>query len=97
MTDIVSVNDTTHNGEDGFTVKWRFMGFTESGAKFRAVVMAAMRFPTTITEVEVLRVSEFGKRDYDVVVFIPTDGFPKAGVTNPIEWAREQFGERFRR
>lgn len=95
MPEITKVEEATRDGEDGFEVTWMMRGFSESGAKFRAAGMTAMRFPTTITELEVVTVREFDERDFNVTVFVPTRGFPSAGITNPVKWARSQFGERF--
>lgn len=96
MPDIRAIKEGTHDGEDGFIVEWMMIGFSEQGAKFRAILTTAMRFPTTITEAEVVGVRELDPRDYDVHVFVPTEGFPSAGIQNPVRWMRDQFGERFR-
>lgn len=96
MPRIQSVETATHEGRDGFTIEWEFMGFSKSTAKFRAVGQTALRFPTTITSSEVVGVREFGDNDYNVLVFVPTEGFLSAGIQNPVDWMREQFNERFK-
>lgn len=95
MPEIQSVENATRDGEDGFIIEWQFIGFSESAARFRAVMMTAMRFPSTITTSKVVGVREFGDRDYNVRVFVPTEGFLSAGIQNPVEWVQEQFNERF--
>lgn len=82
--------------ENGFVITWSFNGFSESTAKFRARMMTAMRSPTTITTCKTVGVVEFEDMDYDVQVFVPTEGMLSAGIKNPIEWVREEFGDRFR-
>ena len=94
MPDIRKITEGEEEGKDGFIVTWEMMGFNKRAAKFRAAGMTAMRFPTTITGVKVVSVSEFGDRDFNVEVFVPTEGFPSAGISNPIEWMREQFDNR---
>lgn len=96
MPEIRAIREATHNGKEGFIVDWMMIGFTKQGAEFRAVLMTAMRFPTTITEVDIVGVRELDPRDYDVQIFVPTEGFPSAGIEQPIKWLREQFGNRFR-
>lgn len=96
MPRIQSVSMTERDGREGFMVEWEFQGFTEADAKFRAKLMTAMRFPTTITTSKVLGVREFDSNDYNVLVFVPTEGLGSAGIPNPIKWAREEFGDRFR-
>lgn len=94
MPEIRKIEDATHEGKDGFVIEWEMVGlFTEGGARFRAVGTTALRFPTTITEAEVVGVRELGKRKFNVRVFVPTEGFPAAGIQNPVKWFREQFGE----
>lgn len=92
MPSIRSVRDGTHEGEKGFVVEWEMIGFVEEVAKFRAVGMTAMRFPTTITEAEIVGIREFNNRDFNIQVFIPTEGFLSAGIKNPVDWFRDQFG-----
>lgn len=96
MPDIQKVEDFSFEGRDGFLVTWEMIGFDKRGAEFRAKLSTAMRFPTTVTEVRVLGTSEFGDRDYNVDVWVPTEGFGSAGIKNPVEWVRENFGDRFR-
>lgn len=96
MPEIRSVSDTTHEGERGFIIEWEFRGFTEDTARFRAKMMTAARFPTTITTSEVIGVREFDPRDFNVQVFVPTEGFFSAGIASPVQWMREQFDERYR-
>lgn len=95
MPEIRTIREGTHEGKDGFIVEWEMIGFTESGARFRAVLMTAMRFPTTITEVDVVGIRDLGRRDQNVMVFVPTEGFPSAGIEQPVKWMKEQFRERF--
>lgn len=95
MTRIQSVSNTTYKGRDGFIIEWEFIGFTENTARGRAKMMTAMRFPTTIATSKVIGVREFDPRDYNVQVFVPTEGFLSAGIQNPVKWMREQFGDRF--
>lgn len=93
MPDIQKIKEGTHRGEEGFIVTWEMRGFSKSGAKFRATLMTAMRFPTTITSSEVVSVAEFGDADFNVDVFVPTEGFASAGIGQPVKWLRDQFGE----
>lgn len=93
MPDIVSITDGSHEGEEGFIIEWQMIGFTKGGAKFRARGMTALRFPTALTGTEVVGVKEFGDRDFNIDVFVPTEGFPSAGITNPVEWISDQFDE----
>lgn len=95
MPEIQSVQTGTHEGKEGFIVEWEFIGFSESAARFRAILMTAMRFPTTITTSEVVGVRELDKRDFNVQVFVPTEGFASAGIKNPVKFMREEFGQRF--
>lgn len=95
MPDIQSVREYTHDGKEGFVVEWQFIGFSKGMAKFRSVCQTAMRFPTTITTCEIVGVKEFGKRDYNIQVFVPTEDFMSAGISNPIQWMRREFKERF--
>lgn len=96
MPEIRIIKEDTHDGKDGFLIEWMMTGFTESGAKFRANMMTALRFPTTITETKIVGVRKLDPRDYDVLIFVPTEGFPSAGIQNPVKWVREEFGDRFR-
>lgn len=91
MPEIRKIQQTTHNDKEGFIVVWEMIGFQKSMARFRAIGMTAMRFPTTITEVEVVSVTEFEPRDYNIEVFVPTEGFPSAGISSPVDWLKEQF------
>lgn len=94
MPEIKSVRTAEHEGKEGFIVEWEFIGFTEGGAKFRAVLMTAMRFPTTITEVDVVRSRQTENRDMVVEIFVPTEGFPSAGIEQPMKWLKENFRDR---
>lgn len=108
MPSIKTIREGSHDGEDGFIVEWKMFGFNEGIAKFRASGMTAMRFPTTITDVSVVGVENLGERvgigpvdagaeDHIVSVFVPTEGFPSAGIQNPLDWLQEQFsGDRLR-
>lgn len=91
MAEINSVTTGEHNGEEGLIVEWEFAGLREGMAEFRAMGMTAMRFPTTITEAEVIEISEVGAKSYAVKVFVPTKGFPSVGISNPIDWIRDNF------
>lgn len=95
MADIKKVESGRHDGKDGFIITYEMIGITKADAMFRAVPMTAMRFPTTITEAEVVGVTEFGDKDFDVRVFVPTEGFLDAGIGNPVGWVRDQFKDRF--
>lgn len=95
MPDIHSVKEATVGGVDGFIIEWQMRGFSKSSAKFRAVGMTALRFPTTITSSEVVGVREFDPMDFNVQVFVPLEGFADAGIGQPVKWMREQFQERF--
>jgi hypothetical protein len=95
MPRIQSVETGTHDGKQGFIIEWEFIGFHESTAKSRAVGQTSLRFPTTIVTSEVVGVREYGNKDYNVQVFVPTEGFMSAGITNPVEWMRENLGDRF--
>lgn len=70
------------------------MGFSKQGAQFRAITSTAMRFPTTIVSSKVTSVQEFGTDDFNVNVFVPTEGFMSAGIPSPREWLKENFGDR---
>ena len=94
MPTVRSVQDATRDGKDGFIIDWEMIGFTRPMAVLRARGATALRFPTTIATVDIVGVSEFGERDYNVQVFVPTEGFLAAGIQNPVKWLREQFGER---
>lgn len=96
MPSIQSIHSATHEGTDGFIIEWEFIGFSEFGAKFRAVAMTASRFPSTIVTAEVVGVREFDPRDYNVQVFVPTEGFMSAGINNPAEWLHDEYRDRFR-
>lgn len=96
MPEIQSIHSATHEGKDGFIIEWEFMGFTKNTAKFRAVGMTAMRFPTTIVTSEVVGVREFDPMDYNIQVFVPTEGFMSAGINNPAKWLHEEYRDRFR-
>ena len=95
MPQIRSVENATRDGTDGFVVEWEFIGFTEADATFRAVGMTALRFPTTIVSSEIVGVRKFGSTDYNVLVFVPTEGFMSAGITNPVEWMRDEFPDTY--
>lgn len=95
MPEIRTVREGAHEGKDGFIVEWEMIGFAERVARFRAVLMTALRFPTTITEVSIVGVRDLGHRDKNVMVFVPTEGFPSAGLEQPVKWAKEEFRERF--
>lgn len=95
MPDIQKVEKVTHKGKEGFIITWEFIGFTEPVAKFRAIGMTSLRFPTTITTSEVVGVRKFDSMDYNVGVFVPTEGFMSAGIKNPVEWMRDAFPDRF--
>lgn len=94
MADIRRIREGEYEGEDGFIVTWEMTGVTKTAAEFRAVAKTAMRFPTTITSSEVVAVKEFGDFDFDVEVFVPTEGFASAGIGQPLEWVYEQFDDR---
>lgn len=96
MSSIREIRKGSRGGKDGFIITWEYIGFTKADAKFRAVLQTAMRFPTTITEAEVINVTEFENNDFNVEVFVPTEGFPSAGITAPVKWVRDNFGKRFR-
>lgn len=113
MPTIRKVRMGSHEDKEGFIVTWEFRGFQKDAAKFRAVAMTAMRFPTTVTAQSIIAVDEpggmgetqvgpdvvstadFGPRDYNVEVFVPTKGIGSVGIQNPVKWARESFGDRF--
>lgn len=97
MTTIRKVHEMEHDGRDGFVIVWEFVGFRKEVARFRAVAMTAMRFPTTTTDIEVLSVTKFDRGDFNVEVWVPTEGFFSAGIISPIQWLRENFPKRFRR
>lgn len=94
MTRISSIKESTVDGTEGFIIEWEMIGFAKPMAKFRARGMTALRFPTTITRVDIVGVREFGGNDFAVQVFIPTEGFLSAGIENPVNWLREQFGDK---
>lgn len=99
MSRIISVHEDVVNGKEGFIVNWEFVGLTKQSAKFRAVAQTVLRFPTTITKAEMVdverQVTAPGDPNFRVAVFVPIEEFGSAGIPNPIEWARERFGERF--
>lgn len=96
MPDIHSVEEATVDGVDGFIIEWQMRGFNESSAKFRAVGMTALRFPTTITSSKVVGVRKFDPMDFNVRVFVPLEGFADAGIGQPVKWMREEFENRFK-
>lgn len=99
MSRIIRVHEDVVDGKDGFIVNWEFAGLTETSARFRAVMQTALRFPTTITDAEVVdverQVTAPGNPNYRVAVFVPTEGFLSAGIGNPVQWIRERFEEVF--
>lgn len=94
MPDIRRIYDSTHKGKEGFVIEWELRGFSRFGAEFRAMAMTAGRFPTTITEISRVGTREFGETDFNVGVFVPTEGFVSAGVGQPLKWLRNQFEDR---
>lgn len=96
MPRIQSIHSETHEGKEGFIIEWEFIGFSEDMARFRAIGQTALRFPTTIVTAEVVGVREFDPRDFNVQVFVPTEGFMSAGINNPVEWMHDEFRDRFR-
>lgn len=92
MAKIVRVTQGSNNGKEGFIVVYKTQGPL---SEIRAVGMTALRFPTTVLEAEVVGEQETADGSYHTRVFVPTEGFPSAGITNPIQWAREQFGDTF--
>lgn len=100
MPEIEGVENTTHRGKDGFIIEWSIPGVSKSGAKFKAVGSTSMRFPSTVTEIKVVGISEASSDSYNtrifdkaytVRVFVPTEGFLSAGIKNPVEWLKDQF------
>ena len=94
MPSIRKVTDANVDGEEGFIITWEMMGFSKQGAKFRAITSTAMRFPTTITTSKIVSVQEFAEDDFNVNVFVPTEGFLSAGIPSPREWLKDNFGDR---
>lgn len=94
MPSIRKVTDATVDGEEGFIITWEMIGYSKQGAQFRALASTGVRFPTTITTSKVAGVQEFGEKDFNVNVFVPTEGFMSAGVPSPREWLEENFGDR---
>lgn len=99
MSKIESIHEDVVNGIEGFVINWEFVGLTKASAKFRAVGQTALRFPTTITDASVVdverNVTGVGEPNFIVSVFVPTEGFGSAGIGNPVEWMKNQFGDRF--
>lgn len=100
MARIINVVEDVVDGKEGFIINWEFVGLSKASARFRAVGMTALRFPTTVTEAKVVdierQVVEPGVPNFRVSVFIPTEGIIAAGIGNPIAWMRDQFEEQFR-
>lgn len=94
MSNIRTIRESRRGGKDGFEIEWEMMGLTKAGAKFRATASTASRFPTTVSEVKVVGMRKFGDRDYNVIVFVPTEGILSAGIGNPLKWMQQQFDNR---
>lgn len=98
MPEITNVVGDEVDGVDGFIVNWEFTGYVEATARFRAIAQTAGRFPTTITDVEIvdMELLESGiNKVYRVAVFVPIEGFLSAGITSPSEWMRDNFPDLF--
>lgn len=95
MVKIAKVETKKRGVREGIAIEWEMMGFSEVGAKMRARMATASRFPTTVATAEILGVREFGEDDYNVIIWIPTDGFMSAGIDNPVDWLERNFRERF--
>lgn len=93
MPEIETVFGANEGGRKGFIVRWKFpMALSEGAARFRARAMTTMRFPSTVTDLEIIRSGKSEETgDIMVDVFVPTEGFLSAGIQNPIEWVRENF------
>lgn len=98
---IESIIQEGYEGRDGFIINWKFRGLAKGPAKFRARAQTAMRFPTTVTEAEVIDVERLSQNlpdpTYKVAVFVPTSGFGSAGAGSIVQWMKEQFNDKFRR
>jgi hypothetical protein len=93
---ILNIEQAKRGAEQGFEVTYSMTGLTKSGAEFRAIGGTSARFPTTVTDAEVVHSHMKPGGTVHVTVFVPTEGFRSAGIGRPIKWLREQFDKRVR-